>query len=160
MSENLSGKEKAAVAVGAMATSGRVRLFLAATLFICWIAYLGYAAAMKSRAPIVSHIQASAASAAVVAEVNSLDAKPKVTEKLWGDMPEGEIEVLNLSEARGFVGPGKYLLYLERRHAMWLIVGQQRSPGNDLSGVGKPLIYPWSDDVRVQAEKLKPADAK
>ncbi|MFO0824155.1 MAG: hypothetical protein U0792_13755 [Gemmataceae bacterium] len=138
----------------------RWQLILAAAAFLGWLAYLSYAAATKSHAPIVSHIQASAANAAVVAEVTSLDAKPKVAEKLWGDAPEGEIEVLNLSEARGFVGPGRYVLYLERRHAMWLIVGQQRSPGNDLSGVGKPLIYPWSDDVRVQAEKLKPTDAK
>jgi hypothetical protein len=36
------------------------------------------------------------------------------------------------------------------------VVGQQRSPGNDLAGVGKPLIYPWNDDVRKQAEKLRP----
>lgn len=160
MSENLSGKEKAAVAAGAVATSGRVRLFVASTLFICWIAYLGYAAMMKSRDPIVSHIQASAASAAVVAEVPTLEARPKVTEKVWGDVAEGEIDVLNLTEARGFVGPGKYLLYLERRHAVWLLVGQQRSPGNDLAGVGPPLIYRWSDDVRKQADKLKPADKK
>ena len=31
-----------------------------------------------------------------------------------------------------------------------------RSPGNDLSSVSAPLIYPWSDDVRKQAEALKP----
>lgn len=138
----------------------RMRLIITAVAFVGWIAYLGYAAAMKSREPIVSHIQASAASAAVVAEVTALDQKPKVVEKLFGDVSDGEIDVLNLSEAHGFVGPGKYLLYLERRHAVWLLVGQQRSPGNDLAGVGPPLIYHWSDDVRKQAEKLKPTETK
>ena len=36
------------------------------------------------------------------------------------------------------------------------VVGQQRSPGYDLSGVGRPMIYRWSDDVRGQVKKLFP----
>ncbi|MBA4189957.1 MAG: hypothetical protein C0467_18385 [Planctomycetaceae bacterium] len=135
--------------------SPRWRLILAAFAFLSWIVYLGYAAAMKSRDPIVSHIQAAAAPTAVVAEVTALDAKVTVSEKLSKDGPEGVVEVLNLAETRGFANAGKYLLYLEPRHGAWLIVGQQRSPGNDISGVGKPLIYPWTDDVRKQAEKLR-----
>jgi hypothetical protein len=35
-------------------------------------------------------------------------------------------------------------------------VGPQRSPG-DGGGGGSPLIYAWDEDVRQQAEKLKPA---
>ena len=137
--------------------SPRWRLILAALAFAGWVAYLGYAAAAKSRAPIVSHIQASAAQAAVVADVAGPDEPVEVKEqgKLWGDGPGGKVEVANLADARGFAGPGKYLLYLERRHNSWLVVGQQRSPGTDLTGVGKPLIYPWSDDVRKQEEKLR-----
>lgn len=137
--------------------SPRWRLILAVLAFASWITYLGFAAAAKSRAPIVSHIQASAAQAAVVADVANPDEPVEVAAdgKLWGDAPTGKVEVVNLADARGFAGPGKYLLYLERRHTAWLVVGQQRSPGTDLSGVGKPLVYPWSDDVRKQEEKLR-----
>ncbi len=160
MSEQpLSGKETAGVVAGSLLTSGRFRLFAASVLFIGWIAYLGYAATMKSRDPIVSHIQAAVAATAVVAKVNSVDERGvKTISKLWGEGPEGEFEVINLADVRGFVGPGEYLLYLERYHGGWRIVGQQDSPGTHLSGVGKPLIYPWTDDVRKQAEKLKPTD--
>ncbi|VTT97527.1 unnamed protein product [Gemmataceae bacterium] len=135
----------------------RWRLILAALAFAGWVSYLGYAAAVKSRDPIVSHAQASAAHAAVVADVAGPDEPVEVKEqgKLWGDGPGGKVEVVNLADARGYAGPGKYLLYLERRHNSWLLVGQQRSPGTDLSGVGKPLVYPWTDDVRKQEEKLR-----
>jgi len=135
--------------------SQRWRLILAAAAFLGWIAYLGYAAATKSRAPIVSHIQAAVATGEVVVDVETLDKPVIVAEKLAGDGPEGTVEVLNLSDAKGFAGPGKYLIYLERRHGGWFVVGQQRSPGNDLANVGQPLIYPWSDGVRKQAEKLR-----
>ncbi len=110
----------------------------------------------------MSHIQAAVASTAVVAELTANpDGTPApnavIVNKLWGDAPaDGTIEVLNLTGARGFTGSGQYLLYLGSHQGVWLVVGQQRSPGNDLTGVGAPLIYPWTDDVREQAEKLKP----
>ncbi|MCE9561373.1 MAG: hypothetical protein K8U57_04905 [Planctomycetes bacterium] len=135
--------------------SQRWRLILSAVAFLGWISYLGYAAAMKSHAPIVSHVQASAATAAVIAEITDLETRRAVAEKLWGDGPVGDVEILNLAGVKGFVGPGKYLLYLEKHHGAWYIVGQQRSPGNELGGVGPPLVYPWNDDVRKQAEKLE-----
>jgi shikimate dehydrogenase len=46
--------------------SPRWRLIIAATAFLGWLGYLSYAAATKSRAPVVSHAQAAAADAAVV----------------------------------------------------------------------------------------------
>jgi hypothetical protein len=64
--------------------------------------------------------------------------------------------VANAGDARGFTGPGKYLLYLAPSPGGWLIVGQQRSPGNELNGFGPPLIYPWSDAVREQVKQLEP----
>ena len=65
--------------------------------------------------------------------------------------------MVNLAEARGFAGPGKYLLYLVPVHERWAAVGHQHSPGDTTKpeSLG-PLIYPWSEDVRKQAEKLKP----
>jgi hypothetical protein len=147
--------------------SPRVRLILAAVAFLGWLGYLGYAAATKSRAPIVSHSQAAAAECAVVAELaegpapDDTDRKVSatrvtVTEKLWGDGPAGPAEVVNLPGARGFVRPGPYLLYLERVHGAWSVVRPPRSPedrNRDTSAA--PLIYPWGDDVRKQADKLR-----
>ena len=76
-----------------------------------------------------------------------------------------EIEVENLPAATdksGFTGPGDYLLLMTDRP--YYVVGQQRSPGNDLSGVGPPLVYRFSDSVRKQFEKLpkpsEPSDQK
>ena len=106
-------------------------------------------------------IQAAAAKHAVVAEVKAgPDGKPlsrvEVVENLNPNDPAAgtEIEVVNLPAATMFAGEGPYLLLLNAE-PIWManpgegpqpksftIVGQQRSPGNDLSGVGPPLIYP------------------
>ncbi len=151
--------------------SKRLRLVVAFALFIGWMCYLGYAALTKSHGPIVSHAQAAAAEVAVVTEVQvSADAKPdmkvKVVEALSpGAPPPGtDLYVVNLPEVRGFEGPGQYLLLLLPDNFFrpkngnvlppFLVVGQLRSPGNDLSGVGKPAIYRWNEDVRKQYEKL------
>jgi hypothetical protein len=154
--------------------SRRWRLILAATLFVGWLGYLGYAALTKNRGPVISHAQAAAATHPVVAEVEEIgpDGAPtgraKVVEALSGDSPaQGTtLFVTNLSAAQGFDGPGQYLLLLvpdtrprfarpeDPVGAPFAVVGQQRSPGNDLYGVGKPLIYRWTDGVRKQYEKL------
>jgi hypothetical protein len=136
----------------------RWRLTLAVAAFLGWMGYLGYAAVTKSRAPVVSHIQSAAADAAVVAELSDgPTATVAVVEKLWGDAPAGTIEVVNLANARGFAGPGKYLLYLGHFRDGWAVVGGQRSPGDMVDG-SVVLIYPWTDDVQKQAKKLKPKD--
>jgi hypothetical protein len=148
-------------------------LFVAAVLFTGWMSYLGYAALTKSHAPTVSHIQFAAARDAVVGEVRSdEDGKPAIQVKVvqWlfqsRQNPAGEVSVLNLSEVKGYDGPGQYLLLLQPEQTLpprplqapepvsYLVVGQQRSPGNDLGGVGKPLVYRWTDDVRKQFELL------
>jgi hypothetical protein len=155
----------------------RWRLVLAATAFLAWMAWLGYTALHKSHGPVVSHIQAAAAACAVVADVkDDVEGKPDsrvtVDEVISGKAPPPGIVmvVTNLHEAGGYKGTGKYLLYLtepvvvpvrvgdkpEEPMPACAVVGQQRSPGNDLAGVGKPLIYQWNDDVRLQAEKLRP----
>jgi hypothetical protein len=138
--------------------SNRVRLLVASVLFIAWMAYLGYAALTKSHSPIVSHIQVAAAPLAVVADVGTnAEGAPspeaKVVESLTpGGPPPGTVlRIPNLPAARGFVGTGQYLLLLD---SQFYIVGQLRSPGNDVAGYGIPDIYRWSDDVRKQYEKL------
>jgi len=141
--------------------SKRMRLFVALSLFIAWMGYLGYAALTKSHSPIVSHAQAAAAEVAVVADVEAdQDGKPamkvKVVETLLTGGPQAgtSLFVVNLPDARGFEGPGQYLLLLIPDLPQYYVVGQIRSPGNDLANVGKPAIYRWNDDVRKQYEKL------
>lgn len=157
--------------------SPRWRLILASAALLGWLSYLGYAALTKSHGPIVSHAQAAAAASVVVAEVvldpaGRPDSRVKVVETRKEGSPAAgsEITVANLTEASGFTGPGRYLLYLTQpdvavvrvgpdgapvQSFAYSIVGQQRSPGNDLAGVGKPLIYAWNEDVRKQDEKLR-----
>src|SRR5262245_60973394 len=146
--------------------SRRLRLVVAATLFVGWLSYLGYAALTKNRGPVISRAQAAAARYAVVAEIEERDGKPgkkvKVREVLSANGPAAntEIEVENLPSATdksGFTGAGKYLLLITE--PPYYVVGQQPSPGNDVSGVAPPLVYRWSDSVRKQFEKLpKPSE--
>jgi hypothetical protein len=152
--------------------SKRLRLLIAVVLFVGWMSYLGYAALTKSRSPIVSRAQAAAAKFGVVAEVECApDGKPLVRTKVVESLTEGgpkpgtELLVPNLYDVRGFEGPGPYLLLLKPEPFaanpgnppdgnVYDLVGQLRSPGNDLTGIGKPAIYRWNDDVRMQYDRL------
>jgi hypothetical protein len=155
-------------------TAKGLRLFLSLALFLGWMSYLGYAALTKSRSPIVSHIQVAAAPLAIVAELQSdKDGKPlpkcKVAESLEPGSPAAgrEVTVTDLPAANGFEGPGQYLLLLQRTNpfqpdvhagttpeqSAYALVGPQRSPG-DVNPTGKPLIYPWNEDVRSQFQVL------
>jgi hypothetical protein len=138
--------------------SKRLRLVLALSLFILWMAYLSYAALYKSRSPIVSHAQTAAATVAVVAEVEpGEEGKPspkvKVIDLLTPDgPPPGSLLLIeNLPTARGFEGKGEYLLLLSNS---LYIIPPQRSPGNPMSGYEPPTIYRWNDEVRKQYESL------
>ena len=138
----------------------RARLLVAAVLFAGWLAYLGYAAATKSRGPVVSRAQLAAASAAVVA---SVDAAPDgkrtaaVVEPLTAASPAAgaTLDVANLSQTAGYVGPGSYLLLLAKDGSGYRVVGVPRSPGHE-APAGDPPIYPWSADVRGQVVPLLP----
>ncbi len=136
--------------------SPRIRLLLAAALFLGWVSYLGFAAVTKSRAPLLSRVQAAAADAAIVVRWEGLGTRATVTRHLWGMPLEGEIDVQNLPKARGFTAPGEYLLYVVSRHGTWEVVGPQRSPGMEPLGTGPPLIYPWTEDVQKQEQYLRP----
>jgi hypothetical protein len=151
----------------------KLRLVVAAALFVGWLAWLGYTALAKNRGPVVSHVQVEAAAHAVVAEVKAdADGKPdmvvKVTESLKPNSPAAgtELYLLNIGDAKGFDGPGEYLLLLTdnvnprdiplngKNLPMRALVGMQRSPGYEASGPGGALIYRMSDGVRAQFQKL------
>jgi hypothetical protein len=141
--------------------SRRWRLVLAAIAFFGWLSYLSYAALTKNREPVISRAQAAAAKHALVATVEEDDGKPrptvKVIESLWGHGPAGgtEIVIENLPSATargGYTGPGDYLLLVT--DPPFRLVGQQRSPGNDLAHTGPPLIYRWSDGLKRELEAI------
>ncbi|QJX01045.1 hypothetical protein [Frigoriglobus tundricola] len=86
-----------------------------------------------------------------------------VVEKLHANGPEAgtKIGVTNLPACHGFSEPGEYLLLLNKDdgatldgHPVYTVVGQQRSPGADLDGVGPPVIYPWNADVEKQVQRV------
>lgn len=141
--------------------SRRWRLILAAIAFFGWLSYLSYAALTKSREPVISRAQAAAAKHALVATVEEEDGKPrstvKVIESLWGHGPASgtEIVIENLPSATtkgGYTGPGDYFLLLT--DPPFRVVGQQRSPGNDLAHTGPPLIYRWADGLKREFEAI------
>jgi hypothetical protein len=131
---------------------GKLRLAVAAALFVGWLGWLGYTAANKYRGPVVSKSQAAAATLAVVAKVPAGDG-PRVvelTDVLHGPMPEGPVTVSNIGDSIGFDGPGEYLLLLARgRGDTFAVVGPLRTPGYDQAGA--PTVYPWTPAVCAQA---------
>ena len=151
----------------------KLRLIVAAALFLGWLSWLGYSALVKNRGPVVSRVQAAAAAHAVVGELTAgADGKPAPEVKIVESFTEGgpaagsEIYVVNGAEAKGFDGPGQYLLLLSanstargipingKEVALYSLVGLQRSPGYELAGTGNPTIYKLTPEVRTQAEKL------
>lgn len=119
----------------------RLRLAVAAALFVGWLGWLGYTALTKSQAPVVSRAQAAAATVAVVAELTTGEdgrgvmllrrgpggpevvelkekadrpaVTAKVVEPLTGGPEAGSrIGVSNLPSCAGYSGPGTYLLLL------------------------------------------------
>ena len=142
-------------------SGAKVRLALAAAVFLGWMGWLGYTALVKWRGPVVSRALAAASTHPVRAEVQAgpdgkLLARVKVVEPLRGAEPPAgeEVEVVNLSGADGFTGPGEYLLLLAKdpRTGAYGVVGPPASPGYD--PVGKPVVYRWAREVEAQARPL------
>lgn len=145
-----------------MIRTSRLRLIIAAVLFVGWMSWLGYASLSKSRAPVVSRARAASASHAIEARLTpgsdgmSQSTATVVRSVKGGLHPGSEIEVANLPDAVGFEGEGNYLLLLSKGTSSkeFRVVGQQRSPGYEISA--KPEIYRWSPDVELQATILFP----
>ena len=147
-------------------TGARIRLVVAAALFLGWIGWLGYAVSQKGRSPVLSRAQLTAATHLVVADV-AADAEGlpapavKVVEVLKGDGPAkgGTIEVMRLASAMppgaaGFPGPGQYLLPLVGDGKTYRVAGLPRSPGYEATTPERPQIYVWDDETRAQLHGL------
>lgn len=146
-----------------------IGLGLAAAAFIAWISWLAYAAWTKERGPILSRSLLAVATHPVVAELSADEAAPSrpssrahVRQALSDHGPPvgTAIEIHNLPRARGWQGPGEYLLLLvpadprveEASPPSFLLVTPPRSAGYDPADA-QPLIYPWTDAVRRQWEQ-------
>ncbi len=141
---------------------------LAAALWLVWILWLGYAAVTKERGPILSRLQVAAATHAVVADIDADEQgrpRSQFQVRQWLSPPPSpqpdRIEVPELLRARGWTGPGPYLLLLEGpaptspespQPPVFHLVGPQRVPGLDRAGP-EPTIYPWTDSIRRQWER-------
>jgi len=153
-------------------TLARVRLVVAAVLFVGWLAWLGYAVSRKGTVQIVSRAQLTAATHLVVAEVAAgEDGQPlprvRVVEVLQapdGDRPAGELDVEKLPAAATPLPvagesrtppPGEYLLPLVKTDAgRFRIAGLPASPGYAATNFDRPRIYPWTPDVQAQLRKM------
>lgn len=148
----------------------RLRLALAAAVFVGWLSWLGYAVSVNTwRKPeLVSRAQLTEAVVLVVATVRTDDeGKPrpqaKVTERLSAGGPTDGTEIIvdNLPSAQPpgqpFPGPGEYLLPLVPAGAAehsFRVADLPRSPGYPPARFVRPVIYPWTEAVQVQLRSL------
>jgi len=154
-------------------TRQQIKLVVAITLFVGWTAFIGYLALTSRDAIVVSRPQILVAPIVLEADVpqGSEDVRTvKVTQIYRGQpllsvdpevtRPENlEIRVAGFREARGWRGPGDYLLVLQRasegKAAGFELTPLPPSPGfpppNHLERL-QPAIYPVTPSVRAQAE--------
>lgn len=147
----------------------RVRLVLAAGVFLAWLGWLAVAVSQKGSVQIVSRAQLTAATTLVVGEVVlGADGTPsprvKVVKVLAGEAA-GEIDVGNLPSSATPLPvagnsrtpqAGTYFLALVKGEGGYRIAGLPKSPGGyEATTPDRPLIYPWAEDVKQQLRTLK-----
>jgi hypothetical protein len=148
----------------------RVRLIVAAALFLAWLGWLGWAVSQKGTVQIVSRAQLTAATSWAIADVSvGADGVPSVTvtvkDVIHGEAIRGVVEVRNLPSAatplpvagESRTPPaGEYLLPLVKvSEGVYRIAGLPKSPGVDAKSPERPVIYPWTDDVKKQVAALR-----
>lgn len=146
----------------------RVKLVLAAAVFLAWLGWLAAAVATKGTVQPVSRAQLTAAEVLVVAEVRVAESgqptpAAKIVKLLRGDAAVGEIEVVNLPSSATPLpvgetrtpAAGQYLLALVKvEPGKYRVAGLPASPGYPATTPERPLIYPWAADVQGQLRKL------
>jgi hypothetical protein len=149
------------------------RLFLVVTAvaFLSWLGWLAYAVSKAGTVPIVSRAQLTAATDLIVAEVTlAADGPPqekvKVVRVLSGDhvKPGAEIQIENIRSAKVLKGADRvnpeegreYFIPVVFAGGRYRVAGLPDSPGYKDQSVPFPVIYPWTDEVRIQLDTLKP----
>jgi hypothetical protein len=146
-------------------TGARVRLALAVFAFFAWIGYLAFLALTVSRPTVVSRPQLLSAQLDVVAvieakEEGSPDPRVVIDEQLWSvdelvKPTTKSVSVINLPQATGWEGPGRYLLPLVQRGEAYSIAPVALSPG--YGGRNDLRIYKVTDDVLRQERAFRGA---
>lgn len=153
-----------------VATRRKVRLFVAITLYVLWTAFIAYLALGGKEAVVVSRPQMLAAPLVVEADVSESagDVRPvRIVRVYRGQQmlsglarPNEErlsVRVSGFEQARGWQGPGTYILALQRGHEdSFALVPLPMSPGFPPPGRAdqmRPLIYPATPSVRRQTEE-------
>jgi hypothetical protein len=153
----------------------KVRLVLAAVMFLAWIGYLAYLAATTARPVVLSRPQFLEADLYVIAELknganpDAPAAEVSVREVVWsakGAQANGSLVVKNLplcGRKFGWDGPGEYILALKRDEdprGSYLVAPVPRSPGyvgvepDPQTGLTPGPIYPATPETRRQLEIL------
>lgn len=139
----------------------RVRLYVAAALFIAWLGYLAFLVVNYRHPMVVSRSQWSAADTIVVAEVVLDDmGKPSeevsLVESLRGKDVAKTFRVPGLRDAlpptqQPFTETRRLLLLRAVPGGGYQIAETPPSPGD---GVTRRYVYPWSPEVERQARAL------
>jgi hypothetical protein len=141
----------------------RVRLAAAVVLFGAWIGWLAYLAATTSRPTVLSRPQFLVSTLDVIARVDDDHGRPgAVVHVLSVRWPAGQqdewdrpITVTNLSECRGWTGPGEYILPLVADGDNYRVAGIPPSPGYP---GGAPRIYSRTPEMLAQLESVAKAE--
>jgi hypothetical protein len=155
----------------------RLRLALAAALFVGWLSWLVYLAATGTDAVVLSRPQFLVADIHLVADVKGIehpDAEVTVREVFWAakdkERPEAvkTIKVENLPQCgpdQGWTGPGRYILALVANTTgtgtTYLVAPTPRSPGYPYGKVmpanrpGPARIYPDTPSRVRQLEQIE-----
>lgn len=151
-------------------TFARLRLIVATLAFVGWLVWLGIAVANKGTVQIVSPGQLTDATHVILATVTAnpageIQTKVKVLRTLRGpatDPLDGEIDIdrldkcvtpLPINGSRG-IAPGDYVLPIVKTPFGFRIAGLPRSPGFEGAQLDRPIVYPWTDDVKTQLRRL------
>lgn len=99
-------------------TSQKARLIVSLCLFLAWLAFLGFLVSERYTI-ILSQPQFAIADAIIIAEVKAEDSTVQIKEIPWCErgvdrksIPNRFPELVSLTKANGFLGPGDYIIPL------------------------------------------------
>lgn len=146
-------------------TGAKLRLALAATAFFAWIGVLAWTVAGNNKRPVLSRAQLTAAQSLIVADVTidgqGLPAEAvTVTSTVRGKTVTGQVTISNLPQA---IAAGSYktpavgphlIPVIPMSDTLFTIAGLPPSPGMNVPQSPRPIIYPWTDEVKKQLAGL------
>jgi hypothetical protein len=151
--------------------SPRVRLAVAAALFLGWLGWLGYLAATGTDPVVLSRPQFLVSNLYVVADLEGETDAPHQTvlvREAGGPLPARErprpgdgLTIANLPQvdrAQGWQGRGRYILPLTRSNGRTLLTRTPPSPGYPATGhdpLNRLRIYPVTSSTLRQLQQIE-----